>query len=56
MINNNEEGEYHEYFEKGKLKYFGKYLHGKKEGLWKEFDEDGKVIATENYKNGVLKK
>ena len=34
----------------------GKYIKGKKEGPWKEYDEEGKVIKTEIFKNGELKK
>ena len=34
----------------------GKYVHGKKEGVWNEYDEDGKVVKSEKYKNNELKK
>lgn len=32
----------------------GNYIKDKREGKWTEYDEDGKVTATFNYKNGEL--
>ena len=32
------------------------HIKGKKEGVWKELDEAGKIIKKEIYKNGELKK
>ena len=32
----------------------GAYLNGKRNGIWKEFDEKGKLLATVGYSNGVL--
>jgi len=43
-------------FENGKIKVNGKYVHGKKQGAWKEYNEEEKVINTEVYKDGELKK
>ena len=31
----------------------GKYLHGKKDGAWKNFYKNGKLKEFRNYKNGV---
>lgn len=30
----------------------GKIVKGKKEGIWIEYDENGKLISKDNYKNG----
>jgi len=39
----------------GKSKMFrGKYIHGKKQGYWTEYDLTGKVISRTNYSNNVL--
>ncbi|WP_341836665.1 hypothetical protein WJU16_02045 [Chitinophaga pollutisoli] len=32
----------------------GKYLNGRKEGVWKKMTEDGDLVAEETYKNGAL--
>ena len=36
-------------------KPIGKYLgNGKREGLWKDYGENGKLLSKEKYKNGEL--
>jgi antitoxin component YwqK of YwqJK toxin-antitoxin module len=50
-------GEHKEYHEDGKtIKISGSYLNDKKNGTWKEFDKEGKLINTQVYKNDVLQK
>ncbi|MDR1403182.1 MAG: hypothetical protein LBJ60_05720 [Tannerellaceae bacterium] len=46
------DGEYAEMFRNGNVKTKGKYIHGKKEGVWETGRKDGKKIATEEYKDG----
>jgi antitoxin component YwqK of YwqJK toxin-antitoxin module len=46
------DGEYSEIFHNGNVKSKGKYLHGKKEGLWETGRKDGKKMATEEFKAG----
>lgn len=36
-------------------KLVGNYVNGKKSGIFKEYDEEGKLIGIYNYDNGVLK-
>ncbi|MEX0967686.1 MAG: hypothetical protein WD077_10635 [Bacteroidia bacterium] len=38
----------------GSLEVEGHYTQDKKSGEWKYYDKEGKVIKTENYKNGEL--
>ncbi|PIQ31595.1 MAG: membrane-binding protein, partial [Bacteroidetes bacterium CG18_big_fil_WC_8_21_14_2_50_41_14] len=49
------EGEYVEFFENGIIKKSGTYKSGNKHGEWLLFDDSGKVMSKEKYKNGVLK-
>ncbi|MDR0543095.1 MAG: hypothetical protein LBH19_12910 [Dysgonamonadaceae bacterium] len=51
------DGDYSEKYENGTVKTKGKYLNGKKEGVWETNKEDGSKRPTEEYKNGnVIKR
>jgi len=41
-----------EYYDNGEKELEGNYKDGKKEGLWTDWDEEGKVTKTETYKLG----
>jgi len=45
-----QEGEYKELYPSGKPKLIGKYKAGKKEGVWTEYNAEGKLTKT-TYKN-----
>jgi antitoxin component YwqK of YwqJK toxin-antitoxin module len=47
-------GPYYMYFENGKLQISGSYNADQKDGEWKYYDDKGKLLKIENYKNGVL--
>lgn len=50
-------GPYHEYYRRTNTLFAeGSYLSSRREGEWKFYDEDGKVIRTELYKRGRLQK
>ena len=42
------------YHENGEVMSYGFYKDYKKDSLWVQFNEDGKVVFTENYKNDLL--
>ena len=44
----------HEYYPNGKVKREASFRDGKKEGVWREFDENGNVINSQTYKKDVL--
>ena len=44
----------HEYYPNGKVKREASFRDGKREGVWREFDEDGKVLNSQTYEKGVL--
>jgi antitoxin component YwqK of YwqJK toxin-antitoxin module len=47
-------GPYQEFFENGsQVKISGSYKDDKKHGIWKYYDQEGKVIKTELWKDGV---
>ena len=47
-------GPYQEFFENGsQVKISGSYKDDKKHGIWKYYDQEGKVIKTELWKEGV---
>lgn len=49
------DGEYSEKFENGQVRTKGKYIDGKKEGLWESFDKDGlRKGNSETFKNGKV--
>ena len=51
------EGEYSEIAIDGTVKAKGKYVNGKKEGVWESRRNDGRINPTEVYKNGnVIKR
>jgi len=54
--NQEKEGNWFEYYLNGKKKSMGFYLDNQKHGVWKYWDEKGKLITKEKYKRGVLKK
>lgn len=49
------DGEIFQYNESGKLELKGKYLDGKKIGVWKYY-EDSQLVKKEIFRSGVLKK
>ena len=55
-IDGMEDGNYLEYFENGSIKIKGKYEKGSKNGKWEHFDEKGKLIKTEIFKDDELLK
>ena len=44
----------HEYYPNGKVKREASFRDGKREGVWREFDEKGNVINSQTYQKGVL--
>ena len=44
----------HEYYPDGKVKREASFRDGKREGVWREFDENGNVINSQTYKKGAL--
>lgn len=44
----------HEYYPNGKVKREASFRDGKREGVWREFDEDGNVVNSQTYKKGAL--
>ena len=43
-----------EYYPSGKVKREASFRDGKREGVWREFDEDGNVINSQTYQKGAL--
>ena len=43
-----------EYYPNGRVKREASFRDGKKEGVWREFDEDGNVINSQTYQKGAL--
>ena len=50
------DGDYSEISENGTVKVKGKYLNGKKEGVWEVKKTDGSLQPTEEFKNGNVVK
>ena len=48
------EGLWEKFWGNGQLEVRAYSIDGKEEGLWEYFDEDGGLIKTETYKDGVL--
>jgi antitoxin component YwqK of YwqJK toxin-antitoxin module len=46
------QGSYFMYYQNGKLQVSGTYLNNQKTGEWKYYDESGKLLRTEKYKDG----
>ncbi|MBR4391138.1 MAG: toxin-antitoxin system YwqK family antitoxin [Bacteroidales bacterium] len=44
----------HEYYPNGRIKREASFRDGKREGTWREFDENGNVISSQIYQNGRL--
>jgi len=44
----------HEYYPNGRVKREASFRDGKREGIWREFDEEGDVIKSQTYKKGAL--
>lgn len=44
----------HEYYPNGRVKREASFRGGKREGTWREFDENGNVISSQIYQNGRL--
>ena len=44
----------HEYYPNGRIKREASFRDGKREGTWREFDENGNVIGSQIYQNGRL--
>jgi hypothetical protein len=40
------------YKKNGQLDYSGSYFFGKKDGIWQQWDEHGKLVATAHYEEG----
>lgn len=47
-------GVYQENYANKQLKVQGTYKYGLKNGIWRYWDEAGKLVKEENWKNGVL--
>ena len=44
----------HEYYPSGRIKREASFRNGRREGTWREFDENGNVISSQIYQNGRL--
>lgn len=44
----------HEYHPNGQVKREVSFRDGKREGIWREFDENGNVLRSQTYKKGAL--
>ena len=44
----------HEYYPNGRIKREASFRDGKREGTWREFDENGNVISSQIYQHGRL--
>ena len=44
----------HEYYPNGRVKREASFRDGKREGVWREFDEEGNVVNSQTYKKGAL--
>ena len=45
---------YKTYFENGLIETEGAYINGRKNGVWKYSDANGKIIKRESWKNGEV--
>lgn len=43
-----------DYHDNGKLKLLGKLVNGEREGIWKEYYENGNMKSKEKYKSGII--
>jgi TonB family protein len=46
-------GMHYWYHSNGKLQKKGRYIDGLKEGIWKQYGEDGRLVDSSLYKNGL---
>ena len=44
----------HEYYPNGRIKREASFRDNKREGVWRDFDEEGNVVNSQTYQNGVL--
>ena len=44
----------HEYYPNGKVRREASFRDGKREGVWREFDEQGNVVKSQTYQKGAL--
>lgn len=44
----------HEYYPNGRIKREASFRNGRREGTWREFDENGNVTSSQIYQNGRL--
>lgn len=44
----------HEYYPNGRVRREASFRGGKREGTWREFDEEGNVISSQIYQNGRM--
>ena len=44
----------HEYYPNGRIKREASFRGGRREGTWREFDENGNVVSSQIYQNGRL--
>ena len=44
----------HEYYPNGRVKREASFRGGRREGTWREFDENGNVVSSQIYQNGRL--
>ena len=52
FINEEQNGAFTSYYiQNGNLHETGQYKNGKKEGIWKEYNVEGKLLSTKKYKN-----
>lgn len=47
-------GKFEEFYSDGKIKTIGFYTNNTKQGVWKSFDNSGKIIKTDKFKNDTL--
>lgn len=56
FVNGEPDGKHTYYFPNGKVQLSGKYVGGQKDGDWHHFEEDGFLILTITYENGIERK
>lgn len=56
LRNGFKDGSYTEYFENGVVKMTGKFNGDRRDGVWRLFGEDGKLIMRRSYDNGEIRK
>jgi len=56
FVNGDPERKHVYYYDNGKVQASGKYVAGQKDGDWHYFEEDGFLVLTVNYENGIERK